>query len=49
MLPSFRPGQLQPFARATSEDGSTYRHARVGQCSGMTPEPLPVTRMLLAR
>jgi hypothetical protein len=36
MLPSFRPGQLQPFARATSEDGSTYRHARVGQCSGMT-------------
>jgi hypothetical protein len=38
MLPSFRPGQLQPFARATSEDGSTYRHARVGQCSGMTPE-----------
>ena len=36
MLPSFRPGQLQPFARATSEDGSTYRHAGVGECSGMT-------------
>ena len=38
MLPSFRPGQLQAFARATSEYGSAYRRAGVGQRSGMTLE-----------